>query len=322
MLTTSILLLLRDRHPATLFAVGCAMAIAVTTRVTDAGVRTTAARLGAAASSRRRALAAAPLAVGALMYVAYNLSVFDTPVGGYGSSKWFAFASRRHGSWASPLAGGAGTLFSRAAASFSTAMGGRDAVSCFWRPERDSRRRRSSRRCCSTGRASRRLRELFRWWAGWCFGPRYWTEAIPVLGILYALALDAAKSRPWATTSLYAAGALAVGIMDSPRGTIRARGTRRRSASICSTIACGTGATRSSFASCMKDRTRRVHARIRMIGRRLRLEHRQPVGRAGEIEVRRRPVAGALPPDGTVSTGRRLCTAAWDSPTQCWSTVP
>jgi hypothetical protein len=33
------------------------------------------------------------------------------------------------------------------------------------------------------------------WWAGWCFGPRYWTEVIPLLAIVLGLALDWAKTR-------------------------------------------------------------------------------------------------------------------------------
>lgn len=36
------------------------------------------------------------------------------------------------------------------------------------------------------------------WWAGWSFGPRFWTDALPVWGVLFALGLDAAwRARPW-----------------------------------------------------------------------------------------------------------------------------
>jgi hypothetical protein len=31
------------------------------------------------------------------------------------------------------------------------------------------------------------------WWAGWCFGPRYWTEVIPLLAISLGLALQGAR---------------------------------------------------------------------------------------------------------------------------------
>ncbi len=33
------------------------------------------------------------------------------------------------------------------------------------------------------------------WWAGWCFGPRYWTEVIPLLAIALGLALQWSRAR-------------------------------------------------------------------------------------------------------------------------------
>lgn len=33
------------------------------------------------------------------------------------------------------------------------------------------------------------------WWAGWSFGPRYWTEAMPLFGILLGFALDWSRAR-------------------------------------------------------------------------------------------------------------------------------
>lgn len=41
------------------------------------------------------------------------------------------------------------------------------------------------------------------WWGGYCFGPRYWTEAIPLLAILLALGLDWARSRSRKLLLLY-----------------------------------------------------------------------------------------------------------------------
>ncbi len=35
------------------------------------------------------------------------------------------------------------------------------------------------------------------WWAGLCFGPRYWTEVIPLLAIVLGLALASARARCW-----------------------------------------------------------------------------------------------------------------------------
>lgn len=45
------------------------------------------------------------------------------------------------------------------------------------------------------------------WWAGQCFGPRYWTEAVPLLAVMFAQGLDWAKDR---ARSLLPAFALAV----------------------------------------------------------------------------------------------------------------
>ncbi len=33
------------------------------------------------------------------------------------------------------------------------------------------------------------------WWGGYCFGPRYWTDVMPLLAILLAYGLDAARAR-------------------------------------------------------------------------------------------------------------------------------
>ncbi len=33
------------------------------------------------------------------------------------------------------------------------------------------------------------------WWAGLCFGPRYWTEVIPLLAVVFGMALHWAKTR-------------------------------------------------------------------------------------------------------------------------------
>jgi hypothetical protein len=51
------------------------------------------------------------------------------------------------------------------------------------------------------------------WWGGWVFGPRYATEAIPVLAIAYAFALDATRTRMRrARPLLHAAGVFAIAL--------------------------------------------------------------------------------------------------------------
>ena len=41
------------------------------------------------------------------------------------------------------------------------------------------------------------------WWAGWSFGPRYWTEAMPLFGVLLAFALVWARTRSPATRAVF-----------------------------------------------------------------------------------------------------------------------
>ncbi len=47
------------------------------------------------------------------------------------------------------------------------------------------------------------------WWAGLCFGPRYWTEVIPLLAIVLGLALQWARAR---SRPVFAASLVAIGI--------------------------------------------------------------------------------------------------------------
>jgi hypothetical protein len=214
MLTASIWLLLRDRRPATLCAAGCTMAIAVAIRVPMLlfVLPLLAWALGRRPDDARWIVP--PLALGAASLIAYNLSVFGTPVGGQRELEVVRLPIHAvAGSWASPLAGAAGTLFSPGRGLF---------VYCPWvlvtllvLPLARARVARASIVVALTLALVGHL-VLFAsysaWWAGWCFGPRYWTEAIPVLGILYAFALEAGRTYAWVKAPLYAAGVLAVGI--------------------------------------------------------------------------------------------------------------
>jgi hypothetical protein len=42
------------------------------------------------------------------------------------------------------------------------------------------------------------------WWGGGCIGPRYWTDAIPLFGVLLAFGLDWAWGRSRALLGLFA----------------------------------------------------------------------------------------------------------------------
>ena len=41
------------------------------------------------------------------------------------------------------------------------------------------------------------------WWGGHCFGPRYWTDVIPLFAILLAFGLDWAMARSRGLTALF-----------------------------------------------------------------------------------------------------------------------
>jgi hypothetical protein len=43
------------------------------------------------------------------------------------------------------------------------------------------------------------------WWGGWSFGPRYWTEAMPLFGVLLGFALRWARARSYALLALFGA---------------------------------------------------------------------------------------------------------------------
>jgi hypothetical protein len=55
------------------------------------------------------------------------------------------------------------------------------------------------------------------WWAGHSFGPRYWTEAVPLFTILLAFALDWCRAHcrplllPFAAAILWGLGVQAIG---------------------------------------------------------------------------------------------------------------
>src|SRR5208337_588553 len=51
------------------------------------------------------------------------------------------------------------------------------------------------------------------WWGGWSFGPRYWTDAMPILAIPFGFGLDwAARQRRFLLPIFVAAGISAIGI--------------------------------------------------------------------------------------------------------------
>ena len=213
LLVIALRLLVAARHPATLVAAGSALAAMVACRVPMVVFALPLIAWVAWRRPRDAPGLLAPLAVGAVALVAYNLVVFDALAGGYAELETLRLPIHQvTGSWGNLLDGVAGTLASPSRGLF---------VFCPWVlatalavPAAGARLgTRPLVPALVAGLAGWLV--LFAgysaWWAGWCFGPRYWTEAIPVLAIFYACALDAVRSRA-ARASLYATGVLAIAI--------------------------------------------------------------------------------------------------------------
>ena len=99
------------------------------------------------------------------------------------------------------------------------------------------------------------------WWAGWCFGPRYWTEVIPVLAISLGLALQwARRFRPLDAITLVLI-AVSIGIQVLALSSTRAAGMSFRRASTPHASGSGTG----QIASC-RGASRRARRTRRFSG--------------------------------------------------------
>jgi hypothetical protein len=213
MLALAIALLAAPPRPGTLAGAGLALAALVAVRVPAAVF---ALPLCAVAVWRRPGAArwlVPPLAIGTALLVAYNVWLFGTPAGGQAEMEAARLAL--HGvteSWGRFTTGAAGTLWS---------PGRGLLVYCPWvaatilawpwtRPRLGSA---PIVAALLVGLAAHLVvfAKYSGWWAGWSFGPRYWTEAVPALAILYAFALEGARTRArWARAPLLATGALAI----------------------------------------------------------------------------------------------------------------
>jgi hypothetical protein len=212
LLVIAVRLLLGARRPATLVATGCALAAMVACRVPMIVFALPLVTWAAWRSPRDAPRLLAPLAVGAAVLVAYNLSVFDALAGGQAELESIRLPIHHvSGSWGSLVDGIAGTLVSPSRGLL---------LFCPWvlatalaLPAARARLATPLVMALAAGLAGWLVvfAGYSAWWAGWCFGPRYWTEAIPVLAIFYAFALDATRTRA-ALGSLYAAGVLAIAI--------------------------------------------------------------------------------------------------------------
>jgi len=216
-LTVALLLLATPRPTrAHLAGSGVALGVMVCCRPQDAVL---AAVIGVSviAWQRRHAtwFLAGPIALGALQ-IAWNVHEFGSVAGGY--AELADVMTRAHaveGPWAAaPWRGMAGTLLSpgRGLLVYSPWI----LVSLAALPETWSRLRPFP----ALGAAVVALVPFLllvsmtgTWWAGWVFGPRFWTDAMPIFGVLLGLALAwaAERSRPLLIAT-YAAGAVAIAI--------------------------------------------------------------------------------------------------------------
>jgi hypothetical protein len=206
-------LLAGARRPVPVVVAGCALAATVACRVPMIVFATPLVAWVAWRSPRDAPRLLAPLAVGAVGLLAYNLAVFDALAGGQAELEAIRLPMHQvSGSWGDPLEGLAGTLVSPSRGLL---------LFCPWVLAAALALPAARTRLAATPLAIVLAAGLAgwlvvfagysAWWAGWCFGPRYWTEAVPVLAIFYAFALDATRSRA-ARSSLYATGVLAIAI--------------------------------------------------------------------------------------------------------------
>jgi len=214
-------LLLPDPLPPwRLAAAGAAAGALVAFRAID--VIFAAAAVGYVARTRPRGLAwflPAPLLIGGAL-VAYHLHTFGTVLGGLAQIE--AAHPERHGlagTWSGDLVGGAlGTLFSPSRGLFVFSPWVALALlllPAYWRSLKAWPLLPWMLAALVADLVV--LSTYAVWWAGYSFGPRYWTEAVPLFAILLAFALDWCRTRcrpllmPFAAAILWGLGVQAIG---------------------------------------------------------------------------------------------------------------
>jgi hypothetical protein len=176
---------------------GLAAGLVVATRASDALLAAGLVAMAAAGSWRRLVWFLPPLVVAAGVQVAYNVAVFDTPSGGQAALE--ALHPETHHTPAgvltgNPLTGLPGTLVSPSRGLL---------VFCPWVVPAvawgafGARRRLGPAAWAVAGLVPHLvLLSVYPvWWAGHSFGPRYWTEAMPLFGLLLAVAAVEARTR-------------------------------------------------------------------------------------------------------------------------------
>ncbi len=198
-LTLSLLLLVpAPQTRLRLAAGGLALALAVAARPTSALFALPLAVWAAAALGRRALWLLLPAAAVGAVLVAHNWAVFGNLTGGMGEIE--AMGHAKHGVpgvvTREPLASLAGTLVSPSRGLFVFSPWALLAVAALpWTLLRI--RAFPPLVAALVGLAAFGVVNAAYavWWGGWSFGPRYWTEAMPLFGVLLAFALAEARAR-------------------------------------------------------------------------------------------------------------------------------
>ena len=201
-LTLSVLLLVPAPHTRLrLAAGGLAIALSVCARPTGAVFALPLAAWALGALGRRAVYFLAPAAAVAVLLVAHNWSLFENLTGGMGEIE--AMGHAKHGVAGvvtrEPFVSAAGTLLSPGRGLFVYSPWVVLALAALpWTLLRI--RAFPPLVAALVGLVPFALVNVAYsvWWGGWSFGPRYWTEAMPLFGVLLGFALREARahSRP------------------------------------------------------------------------------------------------------------------------------
>lgn len=208
-LTLSVLLLVPTPHTRLrLAAGGLAIALSVCARPTGAVFALPLAVWALGALGRRALYFLAPAAAVGVLLLAHNWSLFENLTGGMGEIE--AMGHAKHGVAGvvtrEPLVSTAGTLLSPSRGLFVYSPWVLLALAALpWTLLRI--RSFPPLAVALLGLVPFALMNAAYavWWGGWSFGPRYWTEAMPLFGVLLGFALSWARARSPVLLALFGA---------------------------------------------------------------------------------------------------------------------
>ena len=216
-LTTAWWLLVRSpAAPAALSTAGLATGMLIAARLPDAPLAAALAVVALRLAGARAFAWFLSPALGVIgIVLAYNLRVFGSVLGGQAELEALhGVAHAVAGSWGDPIGGGSGTLLSPNRGLF---------IFCPWVAltlallpltwASQSRPRGLGHLLLGVAAFGVINASYAVWWGGWSFGPRFWTDVMPVFGVLFAVTWQTAlRFRPLlAATALMAIALQALG---------------------------------------------------------------------------------------------------------------